>query len=85
MFLIAVVTGKYCDDILTDRIMSFIDSNANNPFFIYYPMSLAHAPFSPTLMDTAYANWDANSNRSDTSFYPSMIKYIDLTIGSYFK
>ena len=78
----SVVTGKYCDDILTDRIMSFIDSNANNLFFIYYPMSLAHAPFSPTPMDTAYANWDANSNRSDTSFYPSMIKYIDLTIGA---
>ena len=74
-------TGKYCDDILTDRIAKFIDANANNPFFIYYSMSLAHAPFSPTPNDAAYKNWDPDSKKSDTGFYRSMIGYMDLTVG----
>ena len=44
-------------------------------------MSLAHAPFSPTPNDTAFNNWDPNSNKSDTSFYHSMIEYMDIIVG----
>jgi arylsulfatase A-like enzyme len=60
-----------------------MDSNYNkpDPFFVYYPMALAHKPFSPTPDDPEFASWDPNLDISDTSFFPSMIKYMDKKIG----
>lgn len=77
------VIGKYCDDILVDSITSYAArSKANKkPFFIYYPMSLAHDPFSPTPDDPEYASWDPTTGNSDTAFFPSMINYMDKKIG----
>jgi arylsulfatase A len=77
------VIGKYCDDILVDSITSYAAQSKaqRKPFFIYYPMSLAHDPFSPTPDDPEYASWDPTLDISDTSFFPSMIKYMDKKIG----
>lgn len=79
----STVIGKYCDDILVDSITSYAaKSKANKkPFFIYYPMSLAHDPFSPTPDDPEYASWDPTLGISDTSFFPSMINYMDKKVG----
>lgn len=73
--------NKYGDDIFCDSVLNFIDSNKSNPFFIYYPMCLSHSPESPTPEDSAFATWNPN-NPSDTSFFPSMIKYMDEKIGA---
>ncbi len=77
----SVTLNKYGDDIFTGRILNFIDSNKNNPFFVYYSMSLAHAPFSPTPNDSAYANWNPDNSKSDTNFFHSMISYMDFKVG----
>lgn len=71
--------NKYAEDIFTDSVVNFIENNKTAPFFIYYPMALAHYPFQPTPDDAAFANWDINA--SDTSYFPSMIKYMDKKIG----
>jgi arylsulfatase A len=79
-----IVENKYCDDILTDRIFDFIDSTATSgsPFFIYYPMSLVHAPFAPTPADSAaYLAWDPSSDKLDTSNFRSMVEYMDFEVG----
>lgn len=76
----SVTNGQYADDMFVDYISDFIDSNVNNPFFIYYPLSLCHKPFSPTPDDPQYANWNPLQNKSDSSFYPSMVKYMDKEI-----
>lgn len=73
----SLTKGKYADNMFTDYISNFIDSNLNNPFFIYYPMSLCHAPFSPTPDDAEYAAWNPLTDSSDLTFFPSMIKYMD--------
>lgn len=80
----SIVDDKYCDDILTDRICNFIDSSVSNntPFFIYYPMSLVHAPFAPTPNDSAYSSWDPSSGKLDTSFFRSMVEYMDIKVGT---
>lgn len=75
----SLTANKYGDDILTQKLFDFIDNNKHRPFFAYYPMALAHGPFSPTPDDSAFANW--NTDRRDTAFYPSMIKYMDKKIG----
>ncbi|MBG9376618.1 sulfatase-like hydrolase/transferase [Panacibacter sp. DH6] len=79
----ATVIGKYCDDILVDSITAYASKSKaqQKPFFVYYSMSLAHDPFSPTPDDAAYATWDNRATNSDTAFFPSMISYMDKKVG----
>ncbi|MEP6597207.1 MAG: sulfatase-like hydrolase/transferase [Ginsengibacter sp.] len=74
--------SKYADDIFTDYILNFIQTNHSKktPFFVYYPLSLTHSPFSPTPDDPEFAGWDPNSP-SAPQFFPSMVKYMDKKIG----
>lgn len=71
---------KFGDDIFTNRILSFIDSNKTNKFFVYFPITLSHSPFVPTPDDPEFKTWGLN-NGSDTSFFSSMVKYMDKKIG----
>ncbi|MEP6466402.1 MAG: sulfatase-like hydrolase/transferase [Parafilimonas sp.] len=77
----SVTANKYCDDILTQRIFSFIKNNRSKPFFVYYSMSIGHAPYSPTPDDSTFAAWNPKNNPSDTSYFPSMMKYMDKKVG----
>ncbi|HYK45210.1 MAG TPA: sulfatase-like hydrolase/transferase, partial [Parafilimonas sp.] len=77
----SVTNGKYCDDILTQSILDFIDSNKSRPFFVYYSMSIGHEPFSPTPDDPAFATWDPNQGVSAPVYFPSMVKYMDKKVG----
>lgn len=73
----AQTKNKYADDMFVDYISKFIDSNKRSPFFIYYPLSLCHMPFSPTPDDAAYNNWDPVTDGSRPSYFPSMVHYMD--------
>jgi len=75
-----VTNGKYADDMFADYISNFIDSNASHPFFIYYPLSLCHMPYCPTPDDPEFSAWDPLVNPSDTTFFPSMVKYMNKKI-----
>lgn len=79
----ATVNG-YCDDILVDSITSCAarSSQKGKPFFIYYSTSLCHHPFSPTPDDPEYSTWNPNDKLSDSTFFPSMVKYMDKKIGT---
>lgn len=72
-------TGKYGDDLYTNYIESFIDSNKNNPFFVFYATGLAHSPYGPTPDDPEFAAWDGKT--SDRRFFGSMLTYQDKKIG----
>jgi arylsulfatase A len=77
------MNGKYGEDIVVNYINSWIDSNKNksNPMFIYYPIMLCHAPFSPTPEDPEFPTWDPAHNNSDPKFFTSMADYMDEKIG----
>ena len=75
----SLTQGKYGEDIFTDSVINFIERNQANPFFIYYPMVLAHKPFQPTPDDSDFST--ASTTVNDTSYYPSMINYMDKMIG----
>ncbi|HYK47592.1 MAG TPA: sulfatase-like hydrolase/transferase, partial [Parafilimonas sp.] len=70
----------YGPDISFNYARDFIDS-ANQPFLLYYASELVHPPFSPTPDDPEYASWNPDLGISDTSFYPSMVHYMDKLIG----
>lgn len=77
----SVTNGKYGEDIFCQYVKDFIDSNKKKPFFIYYPMVLCHAPYSPTPDDPAdFAAWNPGVSKSDTAYFPSMVKYMDKKI-----
>ncbi len=75
----SLTAGKYGEDIFSDSIFSFIDQNKGNPFFIYYPMTLPHSPYNPTPDDPNFQTW--NTEESDTSYFSSMVKYMDKKVG----
>jgi len=77
------ITGKYSEDLQLNYMFNFIDSNKNNPFFMYWAPNLCHKPFGPTPDDPAFATWDPNKlkEEGDTIYFPSMIKYFDKNIG----
>ncbi len=74
--------NKYGEDVFVDSIESFISKNRQNPFFVYYAVTLAHSPFCPTPDDPDFASWPNGSvSKSDIKYFPGMIKYMDKKIG----
>jgi len=73
--------NKFGDDIFTDHILSFIAKNRTRNFFVYYPIGLCHPPFTPTPDDPEFVNWVSANRHSDSSFFPSMMKYMDKKVG----
>ncbi len=73
--------NKFGDDIFTSHILSFIQKNKNKPFFVYYPLGLCHPPFTPTPDDPEFATWVSSDRHSDSSFFPSMMQYMDKKVG----
>ncbi|HEX5151339.1 MAG TPA: sulfatase-like hydrolase/transferase, partial [Parafilimonas sp.] len=78
----SLTLNKYGPDIISDSVIGFVEKNKSKPFFIFYPMMLVHQPISPTPDDSAFADpiWD-KKNHFDTSFYSSMMHYMDKKIG----
>jgi len=78
----SLLKDKYGEDIFVDSIESFISKTRLSPFFVYYAVTLAHEPFSPTPDDPDFAWWpNGNISKSDKKYFPGMIKYMDKKIG----
>ncbi len=73
--------NKYGDDVLTQKVIDFIKTNKSKPFFVYYSMSIGHAPYCPTPDDPEFAAWNPDAGKSNPSFFPSMMKYMDKKVG----
>ena len=60
-------------DIYTDFILNFIEKNKDEPFFVYYPMALTHAPFVPTPHSKDFPARDKFS--SNRKYFGDMVRY----------
>lgn len=63
----------YGPDIYTDFLLSFIERNQTEPFFVYYPMTLTHGPFLPTPHSKDLASADKFKN--NRRYFGDMISY----------
>jgi arylsulfatase A len=75
--------GEYGPDIVSNYICDFMERNRSQPFFVYYPMILAHCPFVPTPKSE---DWDALSMGSreykgEPRYFPDMVFYMDMLVG----
>lgn len=71
---------SYGPDIFSNFVCDFIDRNAHNPFFVYYPMVLVHDPFVPTPDSPEWKN-AANRYKKDNRHFKEMVEYADKLVG----
>jgi arylsulfatase A len=67
------VAGKYGPDIYTDFLLDFMERHQSEPFFVYFPMTLAHFPFVHT-PGTA----EGGSKQEN---FAKMVPYMDMLVG----
>jgi arylsulfatase A len=74
--------GEYGPDIVNDFVLGFVARNKDQPFFVYYPMMLTHAPYQPT---PDSKTWDPKAIGEDVNQSPDhfgdMVEYMDKLIG----
>ncbi len=73
--------GEYGPRIINDYACRFIAENHDQPFLLYYPMVLTHAPFQPT---PDSADWDARATgeaHGNERHFANMVTYADKMIG----
>lgn len=79
--------GQYGPDLLTDFVCDFIESNQDEPFFVYYPMLLVHDPFVPTPHSRGDQPISHSLNRAPKSYaekkknFVAMVEYMDYLVG----
>ncbi|MDW7691432.1 sulfatase-like hydrolase/transferase [Flammeovirgaceae bacterium SG7u.111] len=72
--------SKYGPDIFVEYLNDFVKRNADDPFFIYYPMALTHNPFVPTPESGEWAD-PTLRHKEDDKFFGDMVEYTDLMVG----
>lgn len=70
--------GEYGPDIFCDYLLEFVERRKAEPFFVYFPMVLTHAPFVPT-PDTE--EWKKTSTKAHKKHFADMVAYMDKIIG----
>ncbi|MFY0625808.1 MAG: sulfatase-like hydrolase/transferase [Reichenbachiella sp.] len=72
--------GQYGPDIFVDFIKGFIQTNKDDPFFVYYPMALPHDPFVPTPLSKEWKD-PSLRHKKNNRFFKDMVEYADYSIG----
>jgi len=76
--------GEYGPDIVNAYALDFIRRNRDKPFFLYYPMILAHAPYDPTPDSPEYTGGEKPQPNRASNVNPrfaGMVAYMDKLIG----
>jgi arylsulfatase A-like enzyme len=71
--------GRYGEDIFVSFLSAIMERHRNEPFFVYYPMALPHAPFVPTPNSPEWRSGDRHL--PDNRFYRDMVEYMDTSVG----
>lgn len=75
--------GLYGPDLYSDFINDFMEKNKDDPFFVYYPMALTHAPFQATPDSPEWQTDDHHTINED--FFSDMVEYMDRTVAKIVK
>lgn len=69
----------YSQNIFMDKILNFIDSNKDHPFFLYFPTQLPHGPVSIPVVHPDFVD-DERLTQIEKE-YASMVKLLDDNVG----
>jgi arylsulfatase A len=73
--------GEYGPDLVNDYVLDFIARKKGQPFFIYYPMMLTHAPYQPTPDSKAWDPAAKGEAERGAEHFGEMVEYMDKLIG----
>lgn len=73
--------GQYGPDLFTDYLEDFVEQQAGDPFFAYFPMALTHDPFEPYPGSPDFASYDPQKRVNDPQYFPGMVTYMDKLVG----
>ncbi len=73
--------GQYGPQVLNDFALDFIARHKDEPFFLYYPMLLAHSPFQPTPDSAAWDPAMSERDHKDVKHFADMTAYMDKMVG----
>jgi arylsulfatase A len=74
--------GEYGPGIVNDYVLDFITRKKDEPFFLYYPLMLTHAPFEPTPASAGYTAFDSKGEKGNPRYFADMVAYMDKLIGN---
>ncbi|WP_341227457.1 sulfatase-like hydrolase/transferase [uncultured Arcticibacterium sp.] len=69
----------YSQNLFMDKVINFIESNQENPFFLYFPTQLPHGPVSIPEVHSDFIN--DNRLTQIEKEYASMVKMLDDNVG----
>jgi arylsulfatase A len=72
--------NEYGPDIVSDYALDFIARKKDQPFFLYYPMMLTHAPYDATPDSADYLEAKSGKGKAGGHF-ADMVAYTDKLIG----
>jgi arylsulfatase A len=72
--------GEYGPDVFKDWAKTFMGSERDQPFFLYYPMALPHDPFDGTPASAPAPAGETNAQRAQRHFQ-DMVAHIDKIVG----
>lgn len=73
--------GEYLTDRLTDEALTFIESNKENPFFLYFAHYAVHTPIQAKSEITAKYATKEPDNGQDNPKYAAMVESTDQSLG----
>ena len=75
--------NEYGPDIVSDYALDFIARKKDEPFFLYYPMMLTHAPYDATPDSEDYIESKSGKGKGKgvAGHFPDMVAYTDQLIG----
>ena len=75
--------GQYGPDLVNDFAVDFVTRHKDEPFLLYYPMILTHAPYQPT---PDSKDWDPKAVGEEVNRAPrhfgEMVTYMDKLVGT---
>jgi len=71
----------YLTDLIMDKVIEFLDTTFNSPFFIYYSPYAVHTPIEPVEELMIKYNEKEGSNGQNNPEYATMIENLDTQIG----
>lgn len=71
----------YGPDVFVNFVEAFMEKHRSEPFFLYYPMVLTHAPFQPTPDNGNFVHFDPAGEVNDTAYFGEMVTYMDTIVG----
>ena len=75
------IDGEYGPDLILKHALDFIETNKEQPFFLYYPMILPHDPFQPP---PGTPDWDpkrTGEQYDNVKHFADMVAHMDTIVG----